>query len=90
MHLIRFEYQDRVRLGALHNGRIVDLSAASNWNLPPDTSALLGGDGGGRAREEPSQGRTPRCPQAGERGREKPRSRGGYRDDHCSRGADRP
>ena len=47
MHLIRFEHQDRVRLGAMRNGRIVDLSAASNWNLPTDTSALLSGSGGG-------------------------------------------
>jgi 2-keto-4-pentenoate hydratase/2-oxohepta-3-ene-1,7-dioic acid hydratase in catechol pathway len=49
MHLIRFEFQDRVRLGAIRNGQIVDLSAASNWNLPTDTSALLRGDGGGLA-----------------------------------------
>ena len=47
MHLVRFRHQGTARLGALKDGKVVDLTSASGGRLRADINALLGeGDAG--------------------------------------------
>lgn len=57
MHLVRFKRQNLARLGALKDGKVVDLTAASGGRLTADINALLGeGDAGLAAAQNALEG----------------------------------
>lgn len=57
MHLVRFKHQDTARLGALKDGKVVDLTAASGGRLTTDINALLSeGDAGLAAAQNALEG----------------------------------
>ena len=59
MHLVRFRQENSARLGALKDGKVVDLTAASGGRLTADINTLLGeGDAGLAAAQSALDGAT--------------------------------